>query len=342
MADMDRFGDFVRSAVSPIDGIEGPSRDLWPLIVNRLQSPVRLSWIDVGLAASVARMAIAAAVPLVAVKEGKHATHPYLRAYMAGTVVPTLFLLVVITVFAYHRYYYEVPIQFVVGVPGRPLERMLVFPMAIVPNTWGCILRRDPARASRWESTARSCHSSSCRGAYSWHGRSMFSSSSGASPFRWFPSPWWPTISRGNTSWGSSTKRWALHDGPRSSHAHTGSLASHESRDRLCLALEAGEAIGREGERLGQDLRAERGVPMSDPGRPLPCSRPDWAVAALVLADLHSSTELIEEVQQYDDAVDRLPPWLAGHVRIQHHREALSVGREVVRVATTQEGQALL
>ena len=63
--------------------------------------------------------------------------HPYLRAYMAGIVVPTLFLLVVIGAYAFHRYYYEVSIQFVVGVPGRPLDRALVFPMAVVPNLWG-------------------------------------------------------------------------------------------------------------------------------------------------------------------------------------------------------------
>jgi hypothetical protein len=31
---------------------------------------------------------------------------PYLRAYMAGIVVPTLFLLVVMSVDAYHRYYF--------------------------------------------------------------------------------------------------------------------------------------------------------------------------------------------------------------------------------------------
>jgi hypothetical protein len=63
--------------------------------------------------------------------------HPFLRAYMAGIMVPTLFLLVVMSVFAYHRYYFEVPNQFVVPLPGRPLERALVFPMAVVPNVWG-------------------------------------------------------------------------------------------------------------------------------------------------------------------------------------------------------------
>lgn len=64
--------------------------------------------------------------------------HPYLRAYMAGIAVPTLFLLVVVMpVYVYFRFYFEVPSQFVVGLPGRPLERAIVFPMAVVPNAWG-------------------------------------------------------------------------------------------------------------------------------------------------------------------------------------------------------------
>ena len=64
--------------------------------------------------------------------------HPYLRAYMAGIAVPTLFLLVVVMpVYVYFRFYFEVPSQFVIGLPGRPLERAIVFPMAVVPNAWG-------------------------------------------------------------------------------------------------------------------------------------------------------------------------------------------------------------
>ena len=63
--------------------------------------------------------------------------HPYLRAYMAGIVVPTLFLLCATTVYAVHRFYLEVPSQFVFGLPARPLERMIMFPMAVVPNLWG-------------------------------------------------------------------------------------------------------------------------------------------------------------------------------------------------------------
>lgn len=63
--------------------------------------------------------------------------HPYLRAYMAGIVVPTVFLLVVMMVDVYHRYYFEVSSQFVLGLPARPLERAILFPMAIIPNVWG-------------------------------------------------------------------------------------------------------------------------------------------------------------------------------------------------------------
>lgn len=63
--------------------------------------------------------------------------HPYLRAYMAGIVVPTVFLLVVVAVDAYHKYYFEVSNQFVIPLASRPLDRALLFPMAVVPNVWG-------------------------------------------------------------------------------------------------------------------------------------------------------------------------------------------------------------
>ena len=61
----------------------------------------------------------------------------YLRAYMAGIVVPTLFLLVIMVVDAYQKYYFEVSNQFVFPLASRPLERALLFPMAVVPNMWG-------------------------------------------------------------------------------------------------------------------------------------------------------------------------------------------------------------
>jgi len=54
--------------------------------------------------------------------------HPYLRAYLAGIAVPTIFLLFVATGFTVARYIYKIPV---------PIERVIVFPMAVVPNAWG-------------------------------------------------------------------------------------------------------------------------------------------------------------------------------------------------------------
>lgn len=54
--------------------------------------------------------------------------HKYLRAYMAGIVIPTVVLLVIMTAFTIFRFAYNVPI---------PIERVIVFPMAVVPNLWG-------------------------------------------------------------------------------------------------------------------------------------------------------------------------------------------------------------
>jgi len=54
--------------------------------------------------------------------------HPYLRAYMAGISVPTPLLLVALTLFSFARFVYNVPI---------PVERVIIFPMAIIPNLFG-------------------------------------------------------------------------------------------------------------------------------------------------------------------------------------------------------------
>jgi hypothetical protein len=54
--------------------------------------------------------------------------HPYLRAYLAGIAVPTVFLLIVMSAYTVIRYVYAVPV---------PIERVIVFPMAAVPNAWG-------------------------------------------------------------------------------------------------------------------------------------------------------------------------------------------------------------
>jgi hypothetical protein len=54
--------------------------------------------------------------------------HRYLRAYMAGIVVPTALLLVAMTVFTLARFVFHVPV---------PIERLIVFPMALIPNLFG-------------------------------------------------------------------------------------------------------------------------------------------------------------------------------------------------------------
>jgi hypothetical protein len=54
--------------------------------------------------------------------------HPYLRAYMAGITTPTMFMLIGLSVFIVARFVYNVPVA---------IERLMVFPMALVPNLWG-------------------------------------------------------------------------------------------------------------------------------------------------------------------------------------------------------------
>jgi len=54
--------------------------------------------------------------------------YPYLRAYMAGITIPTIMLILLIIVFTIARYALNL---------SEPIERMIVFPMAIVPNLWG-------------------------------------------------------------------------------------------------------------------------------------------------------------------------------------------------------------
>jgi len=55
-------------------------------------------------------------------------SHPYLRAYMAGISVPTPLLLVALTLFSIGRFVCDVP---------TPVERVIIFPMAIIPNLFG-------------------------------------------------------------------------------------------------------------------------------------------------------------------------------------------------------------
>jgi len=55
-------------------------------------------------------------------------THPYLRAYLAGIFVPTLVLPLLLSVFIMVRLVLQVPV---------PIERFMIFPMAVVPTVFG-------------------------------------------------------------------------------------------------------------------------------------------------------------------------------------------------------------
>ena len=54
--------------------------------------------------------------------------HVYLRAYMAGITVPSAVMVLALTMFCVVRLGLQYPL---------PIERALVFPMALVPNLWG-------------------------------------------------------------------------------------------------------------------------------------------------------------------------------------------------------------
>jgi hypothetical protein len=68
--------------------------------------------------------------------------HIYIRAYLAGIAVPTVFLLGVMTGYCVLRYVYNFPV---------PVERVIVFPMAVVPNLWGLWNVAFIALRSRWQ-----------------------------------------------------------------------------------------------------------------------------------------------------------------------------------------------
>jgi hypothetical protein len=61
------------------------------------------------------------------VKETSVTSHPYVRAYLAGIAVPTALLPVALAAFLAAHF----------GGVRVPVERLLVFPMAAVPNLWG-------------------------------------------------------------------------------------------------------------------------------------------------------------------------------------------------------------
>lgn len=55
-------------------------------------------------------------------------THPYIRAFLAGSFMPTLIMPVLLIAFLITRLTLQAPI---------PIERGLIFPLALVPTLWG-------------------------------------------------------------------------------------------------------------------------------------------------------------------------------------------------------------
>jgi hypothetical protein len=53
MNDDDRLVHLLRTALPPA-GLARPARDLWPRVANGMESRVRVSWVDLGLAAALA------------------------------------------------------------------------------------------------------------------------------------------------------------------------------------------------------------------------------------------------------------------------------------------------
>jgi len=54
--------------------------------------------------------------------------HPHLRAYLAGVAFPTLVLPLFLVLFILGRLVYDI---------GIPIERVAVFPLALLPILWG-------------------------------------------------------------------------------------------------------------------------------------------------------------------------------------------------------------
>lgn len=55
-------------------------------------------------------------------------SHYYLKAYLAGIATPTVFLLLLVSGFTVARQVWPMP---------ATAERLIIFPMAILPNLWG-------------------------------------------------------------------------------------------------------------------------------------------------------------------------------------------------------------
>jgi len=53
MTDPGPIGALLREALHPVEDRQ-PSRDLWPLVVERIEAPIVWSWVDLSVAAAIA------------------------------------------------------------------------------------------------------------------------------------------------------------------------------------------------------------------------------------------------------------------------------------------------
>jgi hypothetical protein len=60
--------------------------------------------------------------------EVHHGSRSYLLAYMAGLTIPAVLLIGAMFAYVWLRLIWDLPM---------PLERVIAFPMAIIPNAWG-------------------------------------------------------------------------------------------------------------------------------------------------------------------------------------------------------------
>jgi|SRR5579859_7453614 len=67
--------------------------------------------------------------------------HIYLRAFMAGVAVPSVLLLAGFSLVVIARFIYNLP---------APVERVLIFPLAIIPNAFGLWNMLYVAQRSHW------------------------------------------------------------------------------------------------------------------------------------------------------------------------------------------------
>ena len=140
MIDDTHLGALLRSAMPPVTR-SAPSRDLWPRVAAARSaarpgrgstSDWRLRW---PLPDSRGRTCCCC-WPITSEEDSCDRTRICAPIWPASSSPPCSCWSWP-AVDAYQKYYFEVSNQFVIPLASRPLERALLFPMAVVPNAWG-------------------------------------------------------------------------------------------------------------------------------------------------------------------------------------------------------------